>query len=375
MSYSNLISKVKSPVIYQGKLVIYNNLPSGGARQTLRSLNDYIRNLKPLTINGTSKKPKNILHYMKIAIIDNFFEDLRLSRQILSTDKLICFQSWLIKTPFILWLAKTASTIYICHEPPLEYYDQTNINTKNLKQVLIDFIRLPIKWLDFWNISNYKGTIVVNSNFSCKLVSNAYSKQSTVVYPCISDSYYEQHHAKTVRKRRGIISVGAINKLKGFEFLIRSVGTVSESLRPQLTIIGNGSDQHYKLHIQKLAKKLKVNLKIKENISEEELINEYDNSLMFMFAPLSEPFGLVVIEAMSRGLPVIAYSKGGGYAEILTQANGILIDNRNPTSWGLAIQHMLSLKDNELSKIARHNINVSRKYTSQVYATNILKLI
>lgn len=375
MSYSNLRIKVNSPVTSRGKLYVYHNLPSGGARQTLNSLISHINYLKPFKITGTQNKPANIFHYMKIAILDNYLRDSRISRLILPTDQLICFQSWLIKTPFILRLANTSHMLYICHEPPLEFYDQANIFTKNLKQKVVDIIRLPIKWLDYSNVRSYKGLIIVNSNYSQQLVRKAYSKNSVVVYPCISDSYFEKQNPKPVGKRKGIISVGAINKLKGFELLIKSIATIPKRTRPILTIVGNGSDPLYKLYLQNLAKKLSVTIQIKENISETDLINEYDNSSLFAFSPLSEPFGLVVIEAMARGLPVVAYSKGGGYSEILTKDNGAVINDRNPANWGLAIRRLLLLKDKELSKITQHNLRVSRKFTSQIYTNKILKLV
>lgn len=45
--------------------------------------------------------------------------------------------------------------------------------------------------------------------------------------------------------KKQIISVGAINALKGFEFIINSIALVEKSIRPDLMIIGNSIDKVY----------------------------------------------------------------------------------------------------------------------------------
>lgn len=375
MSNSNSLTNVNSRTHKTSRLYIYHNLPTGGAHRTLSCIVNSTKYLHSSLLKGTNNKPINFIHYLKIALIDNYLKDLSLSKLVLPSDFLICFQSWLIKTPFILKLAKTKHKVYICHEPPLEYYDSSIKSIKTIKHKLVDILRLPIKWLDYWNIRGFDGKIIVNSDFSKQIVTKAYNKDSIVVYPCISDIFFSRRTKNTDIRKFNVISVGAINKPKGFDLLIAAIGVIPKKNRPVLTIIGNGSDPTYKSKLQKLAIKSNVTIRIRENIKESELIDEYDRSSAFIYAPISEPFGLVVIEAMARGLPIIAYKNGGGYAEILSDNNGKLIDNRDITNWAEGIQQILLSSKQVTRHYKRNNIRNSKKFTSQKYSDQILKLL
>lgn len=373
MSYSNLTHKVNSIGKNNKKIFIYNNLPSGGASKTLISVTQFLKEWHPINLHGIRYKKSNILIYLKKAIVDNYFYDKRIFRRISKIDLLICFQSWLIKTPYILRFAHPQNTIYICHEPQSEYYDAKIQSIKTIKQKLVDLIRLPIKWIDKSNIKSYSGIIVVNSQYSQKLVKKAYNKKATVIYPCITDLFFHQK-IKNNDKKHNLISVGAVNPLKGFDLLIKAISTIKIEIRPSFTIIGNGGKREYILALYKLAKDLGVNLRIKLNISDRELITEYDESLAFLFAPVSEPFGLVVLEAMARGLPVVAYKHGGGYAEILSKNNGFLVDNRIPAEWGKTIEKLINLPKISVRNIKEFNITYSKKFSSKEYSLKLLAL-
>ena len=84
-------------------------------------------------------------------------------------------------------------------------------------------------------------------------------------------------------------------------------------------------------------------------VPQDELIQHYDRCDLLLVPSLwQEPFGLVVAEAMARGLPVIA-SNVGGPAEILThEINGLLVEAGNEQALALAISQLI--KDPEKRK-------------------------
>jgi glycosyltransferase involved in cell wall biosynthesis len=77
-------------------------------------------------------------------------------------------------------------------------------------------------------------------------------------------------------------------------------------------------------------------------VPQDELIQHYDRCDLLLVPSLwQEPFGLVVAEAMARGLPVIA-SNIGGPAEILThEINGLLVEAGNERALALAIIELI----------------------------------
>ena len=77
-------------------------------------------------------------------------------------------------------------------------------------------------------------------------------------------------------------------------------------------------------------------------VPQDELIEYYDLSQIMLVPSLwQEPFGLVVAEAMARGLPVIA-SNVGGPSEIIThEKNGLLVEAGDERALALAISQLI----------------------------------
>lgn len=351
-------------------MYIYHNLPDGGALRTLNSLLNNLTRGSFAVLKGISKRPKNIIQYLYIALIENYLYDRSISRNLDTKLRLIVFQSWLTNTPYILMISSNIKKYYICHEPLREFYDQVIIRNKNIKDRIIDLIRLPIKWIDHYVVTHSKATIIANSKYSQNNIWDAYKKQSVVIYPGYNNEIFKPKH--NIKKVNQIISVGAVNKLKGYECLINAVGNINLN-KPDLVIVGNGGSQQYVDHLYKIANKNNVNLRILINISDVELRKEYSLSRAFVFAPISEPFGIVVLEAMSMGLPIVCYKNGGGYIEILSNSNGLIMDNLNPLEWAHAISELLN-DDLILNRISSFNENYARKFTQDKYADKLLKI-
>jgi glycosyltransferase involved in cell wall biosynthesis len=91
----------------------------------------------------------------------------------------------------------------------------------------------------------------------------------------------------------------------------------------KLVIVGEGPDR---TRLERLADS---RIEFKGRIKDEELDKTYRNCDVVLFPALAEPFGLVPIEAMKRGKPIIC-SKEAGVAEVVKQAEaGIIVDPLN----------------------------------------------
>jgi len=136
------------------------------------------------------------------------------------------------------------------------------------------------------------------------------------VVPNGIDDYW---HKSAVNKKRKetfkeikILFIGTINKNKNLTSVIYACNKLQkEGFNVLLNVIGTGP-----LEVE--CRELCVNLGMEKNvlfhgyISEKEIISSImDNSDIFIMPSFKETFGLVYIEAMSRGLPVI-YTKGQG---------------------------------------------------------------
>jgi glycosyltransferase involved in cell wall biosynthesis len=94
-----------------------------------------------------------------------------------------------------------------------------------------------------------------------------------------------------------------------------------------------------------------------ENISDIELLNLYSRAKCMAYAPIREPFGLVPLEAMAAGTPVVAVNEGGVQETIIDGISGLVTD-RNPEAFGEAIQKIVSNPDyaESLGESAHHYV-------------------
>ena len=131
-------------------------------------------------------------------------------------------------------------------------------------------------------------------------------------------------------KCKNIISVGRLEEEKGFLNLIEIAKEVSKELPEwKFKIVGQGSQKE---ELQNKINEYKLN-----NIVElvglkigKELDAEYIDSSIYLMTSFKESFGLVLIEAESYGIPLLAFDSAEGAKEIIENSkNGYLISNRN----------------------------------------------
>jgi glycosyltransferase involved in cell wall biosynthesis len=142
-----------------------------------------------------------------------------------------------------------------------------------------------------------------------------------------------------------VLFVGALEKRKGVEFLIRAVPRIIERIKnAKILIVGNGSQ---KKNLQNLAKTLCPDDAVHfTGYMPKEVVNAlYAATDVFVLPSLHESFGLVLLEAMVRGKPVVA-SKISGIVDLVKPGfNGLLVEPKNPGKLAEAIVSILSAKD------------------------------
>jgi glycosyltransferase involved in cell wall biosynthesis len=129
---------------------------------------------------------------------------------------------------------------------------------------------------------------------------------------------------------KDVIFVGRLHERKGIDKLLESFSKVIRS-EPQavLHIVGSGEDE---ARLKALAKRLELNnksVKFHGFVSEKGLVDLYSRSSLFVLPSYYEGFGIVLIEAMSAGLPLVSVRTGGAVEVIEEGKNGYLVDYDN----------------------------------------------
>ncbi len=180
-------------------------------------------------------------------------------------------------------------------------------------------------------------------------------------------------------KNKIVLAVGRYTKQKGFDMLIDAWNIVNAKHPDwKLKIIGEGVEKNY------LEKKIK-NYGLLESVKlyppTSNIVKEYNNSNLFVLSSRYEGFCLVLIEAMTVGLPVISFACKTGPEEILANGGGVLV---KPESIGGLANAIMNFIDNpqdwdEISLSAKENAkyftieNYFKEWDRIIYGISIKK--
>lgn len=131
-------------------------------------------------------------------------------------------------------------------------------------------------------------------------------------------------------KSKNLISIGRLSKEKGFLDLIEVFAMVNKKFPDwKLNIIGDGREK------EKLISKIN-DLSLTNNVilhgyqNTKYINNQLSKSSIFLMTSYTESFGIVVLEAFSYGIPVVAFSSAQGVNEIISDNwDGYIVKNRD----------------------------------------------
>jgi glycosyltransferase involved in cell wall biosynthesis len=157
--------------------------------------------------------------------------------------------------------------------------------------------------------------VTTTSKFCAMHVKKLYGVESTVIYNGVNTDFFKPSPKDNLRLR--VLYVGRLIKLKRPEWVAKLAG-----LFPNCDFIIQGVGP-METELKRISKKL-TNLKVNTSyLSHEKVRNLYARSDIFLF-PTTEAFGLVILEAMACGLPVLLHSFGGQSELIQNGREGLL---------------------------------------------------
>ena len=159
---------------------------------------------------------------------------------------------------------------------------------------------------------------------------------------------------------------------KGLKYLLEALKIVKKEIKDvKLTVGGRGElAEYYKRISNSLG--LEDNVDFVGHIPESELVEHYNRSELFVlpsFSAEQEGFGIVLLEAMACGLPVVTTEIVGLADEIESERAGLIIHPKDIDSLANAI--IMTLKNEKIGKNARM---LASKYDWRKIAEEISKL-
>ena len=158
-----------------------------------------------------------------------------------------------------------------------------------------------------------------------------------------------------------LIATGRLHISKGYTYLIEALKIVNETTEARLIIIGDG-----RLKEKLLLKAESLGIKKKVDMVGRKVPYAYmRRGDVFVLSSLWEGFGLVLVEAMSLGTPVVSTDCDYGPSEIIeNEKSGLLVPVANPHELASAILRLI--EDERL----RTNLAAEAKKRSRYFSSN-----
>ena len=181
--------------------------------------------------------------------------------------------------------------------------------------------------------------------------------------------YFEKRDKPKSDKIIHAVCVGSLVNKKNQAFLIPIVSYLkTKGIRCKIDVLGDGPNRtslQSKINSNNLQKEIILHGNIKN-------VEELMRNAEFCIHPATyEPFGLVLLEAMAAGLPVISLDGKGNRDIIQHKINGFIFQNQNAKQFG---DVLIELKENSKKyfKIIKEGQNYASNYDIQNYTESLI---
>ncbi len=194
------------------------------------------------------------------------------------------------------------------------------------------------------------------SNHIQKDIKRYYGRESVIIFPPVDTNRFKPTKP---RIRKGFVTAGRQTPYKRIDL---AVAACSSKNLP-LTVIGNGPDHKHLVDIAG------PTISFFTDVADEDMAGYFQSAEAFIFAGLDD-FGIVAVEAMAAGTPVIAYKGGGALDYVIPGKTGLFFDQ--PTFVSL----LRVLKSFRASKFRPGDMEKqAEKYSPIIFADSMNKFL
>lgn len=208
---------------------------------------------------------------------------------------------------------------------------------------------------------------VVLTDIDKKQLKEIYNVDVTRIYnPC---SFKIENKSKLNSKT--FLAVGRLEKVKGFDKLIEAFYYFSKKNNEwNLKICGSGSEKN---NLENLIDKYNLSDRIFIEPFSNNIKNAYIDSNVFLFTSIKEGFGLVLLEAMEAGLPIIAFDLPCVH-EILDLNSSIIVEYLNVVDLSNSMLELIK-DDKQMKFMSKNGIEHVKRFDGKNIVNEWIKLL
>jgi glycosyltransferase involved in cell wall biosynthesis len=170
--------------------------------------------------------------------------------------------------------------------------------------------------------------------------------------------------------------IGSIEERKGLITLVRAAALLGKDTPVLFFVVGDSSEKNseYRQEVDRLIKKENLGKQFRFLGSREDIPRILSGSDILCHPAFIEEFGLVVLEAMAAGLPVIASRIGEIKDMVDDGVTGILVDPGDVTQLSAALSRLCNDAALRKDMGARGLSRLMQKYSMHNHAENMIKV-
>lgn len=220
-------------------------------------------------------------------------------------------------------------TVHICycHSPTHYYWIRHDEYMENpgfprgfnwLARLGLKILAGPLKRWDR-HAAKQPDYFIANSTHTQAMIKRYYRRDSTVIFPPVETGRFRVPGNVKPPLRHGFVIAGRQTPYKRFDLAIEACN----ELKVPLVVIGEGPDHK---RLEKLAGR---SITFLTNVNDQDIVNHFQSAIACIM-PNMDDFGIVAVEALAAGTPVIAYNKGGALDYVAPGKTGLLFERQTP---------------------------------------------
>lgn len=254
---------------------------------------------------------------------------------------------------------KPSLHINYCHAPTHYYWSRYDQYMEHpgfgpfnfLARLGLKLLVGPMRRWDF-KAAQRSDYMIANSNHIKDEIKKYYRRDAVVIHPPVD---VEAFHPKGRTEREGLLVAGRQTPYKRFDLAVEACTKLGLPLK----VVGSGPDNR---RLKKLAGE-SVEF-IPAPATQAEMVKIFQSAQAFIFPGLDD-FGIVAVEALAAGTPVVAYGQGGAL-DYIDGGTGILFKDQTVESLGMALRSLES-KDFKEEALIKKSDQFSPKVFQQKF--------
>ncbi len=255
------------------------------------------------------------------------------------SDVVLVHGSMLVAAPPLLRYLEVPAA-YFCYEYPRHIYEPDVVLRARspLARLLLSPLRRAEARMDRESVEA-AGRVLTLSGWMARLVGTIYGRSAEVVSPGVDLSFFRP--GPSPPSRPYVLSVGALWPFKGHGMAVETLGLLPEEERPGLVVVGDRELPGYRERLEEEAGRRGVRLEVLRGAPDGRVRELYRGARAVLCCQHREPYGLVPLEGMACGTPVIAVREGGFTESVVDGRNGLLVARR-PEDMAEALSRVMS---------------------------------